>query len=52
MRIASLAVIFKSSSFFGTGGQGQGHKKRYSNRSYSLHEKYSIPEKLIMDLFQ
>ena len=36
----------------GTGGQGQGHKKRYSNRSYSLHEKYSIPEKLIMDLFQ
>ena len=36
----------------GTGGKGQGHKRSYSNKAYSLQEKYSIPEKLIMDLFQ
>lgn len=35
----------------GCGGQGQGHKKSYSNKSYSLHEKYSIPEDLIYSLF-
>jgi site-specific DNA-cytosine methylase len=34
----------------GCGGQGQGHKKSYSNKSYSLHEKYSIPEDLIFSL--
>lgn len=36
----------------GTGGKGQGHKRSYSNKTYSLQEKYSIPEQLIMDLFQ
>ena len=35
----------------GCGGQGQGHKKSYSNKSYSLQEKYSIPEDLIYSLF-
>ncbi len=35
----------------GCGGKGQGHKKSYSNKSYSLHEKYSIPEDLIYTLF-
>ena len=35
----------------GCGGKGQGHKKSYSNRSYSLQEKYSIPEDLIYSLF-
>jgi hypothetical protein len=35
----------------GCGGQGQGHKKSYSNKSYSLQEKYSIPEDLIFSLF-
>jgi len=34
----------------GTGGQGQGHKKSYSNKTYSREEKYSIPPKLIHDL--
>tara|TARA_R110001592_G_scaffold359473_1_gene666169 strand:+ start:159 stop:761 length:603 start_codon:yes stop_codon:yes gene_type:complete len=34
----------------GTGGKGKGHKKSYSNKSYSKHEKYMIPEKLIEDL--
>lgn len=35
----------------GCGGQGQGHKKSYSNKSYSLLEKYAIPEDLIFSLF-
>ena len=35
----------------GCGGQGQGHKKSYSNKSYSLQEKYRIPEDLIFSLF-
>ena len=35
----------------GCGGKGQGHNKSYSNKSYSLHEKYSIPEDLIFSLF-
>tara|TARA_R110001632_G_scaffold134650_2_gene250214 strand:+ start:1002 stop:1625 length:624 start_codon:yes stop_codon:yes gene_type:complete len=35
----------------GTGGQGQGHKKSYSNKTYSLYEKYSIPPDLIYSLF-
>jgi len=34
----------------GTGGQGQGHKKSYSNKTYSLDEKYSIPSGFIFDL--
>ena len=35
----------------GCGGQGQGHKKSYSNKSYSIQEKYAIPEDLIYSLF-
>jgi hypothetical protein len=35
----------------GCGGQGKGHTKSYSNKSYSLSEKYSIPEDLIFSLF-
>ncbi len=35
----------------GCGGQGQGHKKSYTDKSYSLHEKYRIPEDLIFSLF-
>jgi len=35
----------------GCGGKGQGHKKSYSDKTYSLHEKYSIPENLIFSLF-
>tara|TARA_R100001509_G_scaffold112481_2_gene67893 strand:+ start:1895 stop:2500 length:606 start_codon:yes stop_codon:yes gene_type:complete len=35
----------------GCGGQGQGHKKSYSNKSYKLTEKYAIPEDLIYSLF-
>ena len=35
----------------GTGGQGQGHKKSYSNKTYTLEEKYSIPEEIIFSLF-
>tara|TARA_Y100001963_G_scaffold32158_1_gene44424 strand:- start:1667 stop:2278 length:612 start_codon:yes stop_codon:yes gene_type:complete len=35
----------------GCGGQGQGHKKSYSNKSYTLTEKYVIPEDLIFSLF-
>tara|TARA_R110000737_G_scaffold115950_3_gene148802 strand:+ start:1538 stop:2149 length:612 start_codon:yes stop_codon:yes gene_type:complete len=35
----------------GTGGKGQGHKKSYSNKSYSQLEKYRIPEDLILSLF-
>ncbi len=31
----------------GCGGRGQGHSKSYSNRSYSVYEKQSIPQKLI-----
>lgn len=34
----------------GCGGQGQGHTKSYSNKSYSLLEKYSIPQDLIFSL--
>tara|TARA_R110000824_G_scaffold221955_1_gene409098 strand:+ start:235 stop:852 length:618 start_codon:yes stop_codon:yes gene_type:complete len=34
----------------GCGGQGQGHNKSYSNKSYSLLEKYAIPEELIYSL--
>ena len=36
----------------GTGGQGQGHKKAYSNKSYSVDEKHSIPPDLIFSLLQ
>ena len=35
----------------GTGGKGKGHKKSYSNKTYSKEEKYSIPEDLIFSLF-
>jgi len=35
----------------GCGGQGQGHKISYSDKSYSLHEKYRIPPDLIYSLF-
>ena len=35
----------------GTGGQGQGHKKSYSNKTYTTLEKYAIPEELIFSLF-
>ena len=35
----------------GTGGQGQGHKKSYSNRTYDKLEKYAIPEDIIFSLF-
>ena len=34
----------------GCGGQGQGHTKSYSNKSYSPLEKYSIPQDLIFSL--
>ena len=34
----------------GTGGQGQGHKKSYSNKTYTLHDKYAIPLNLIFSL--
>ncbi len=36
----------------GTGGQGKGHKKSYSNRTYTLLEKYAIPSNLIFSLLQ
>ena len=36
----------------GCGGQGQGHKKSYSDKSYKLKEKYSIPEKLCEDILR
>tara|TARA_R110002167_G_scaffold69435_7_gene195654 strand:+ start:2385 stop:2999 length:615 start_codon:yes stop_codon:yes gene_type:complete len=36
----------------GTGGQGQGHTKSYSNKSYSVDEKHSIPADLIFSLLQ
>ena len=36
----------------GTGGKGQGHKIRYSDRSYSKLEKYAIPPELIKDILQ
>ena len=36
----------------GTGGQGQGHNKSYSNKSYSVDEKHSIPADLIFSLLQ
>ena len=35
----------------GTGGQGKGHNKSYSNKTYSVLEKYAIPEDLIFSLF-
>ena len=35
----------------GCGGQGQGHTKSYSNKSYKLEEKYSMPPELIFSLF-
>ena len=35
----------------GCGGQGQGHNKSYSNKSYKLHEKYSMPPEFIYSLF-
>ncbi len=35
----------------GCGGQGKGHKRSYSNKTYSLEEKYSMPEDLIYSLF-
>jgi len=35
----------------GTGGQGKGHKKSYSNRTYTLEEKYAIPPEIIYSLF-
>ena len=35
----------------GCGGQGQGHKTRYSDRSYRREEKYVIPIELIEELF-
>ena len=35
----------------GTGGQGQGHKKSYSNRTYAKEEKYAIPPEIIYSLF-
>ena len=34
----------------GTGGQGQGHKKSYSNRTYTVDEKHSIPLDLLWEL--
>ena len=35
----------------GTGGQGKGHKKSYSNKTYSKLEKYAIPSEFIYSLF-
>ncbi len=35
----------------GCGGKGQGHKKIYSDKTYSLEEKYSIPSEFIFSLF-
>jgi len=35
----------------GCGGQGQGHKVSYSNKSYSVLEKYVIPSDLIYEIF-
>ena len=35
----------------GTGGQGKGHKKSYSNKTYSKLEKYAIPSEFIYNLF-
>ena len=35
----------------GCGGQGQGHKISYSNKSYSVLEKYVIPSDLIYEIF-
>tara|TARA_R110002153_G_scaffold124319_6_gene270512 strand:- start:1382 stop:2008 length:627 start_codon:yes stop_codon:yes gene_type:complete len=34
----------------GTGGQGQGHIKSYSNKTYTLDEKHSIPLDLLWQL--
>jgi len=36
----------------GTGGKGQGHKIKYSNRSYDKLEKYAIPPELIKEIIQ
>tara|TARA_R110000782_G_scaffold116452_1_gene206481 strand:+ start:51 stop:653 length:603 start_codon:yes stop_codon:yes gene_type:complete len=36
----------------GTGGKGQGHKKSYSNKTYTRDEKYSIPSELLNILIQ
>ena len=35
----------------GCGGQGQGHKVRYTDKSYTVNDKYKIPSKLIEDIF-
>ena len=35
----------------GCGGQGQGHRVSYSNKSYSVLEKYVIPSDLIYEMF-
>ena len=35
----------------GCGGQGQGHRVSYSNKSYSVLEKYVIPNDLIYEIF-
>lgn len=35
----------------GCGGQGKGHNKSYSNKSYSKYEKYRIPDDFILSLF-
>jgi len=34
----------------GCGGQGQGHNKSYSDKTYSVDEKHSIPLDLLWDL--
>jgi site-specific DNA-cytosine methylase len=34
----------------GTGGQGKGHKRSYSNKTYTVDEKHSIPLDLLWDL--
>ena len=36
----------------GCGGKGQGHKIRYTDKSYTVNDKYKIPSKLIEELFK
>ena len=36
----------------GTGGKGQGHKIKYSNKSYKKEEKYSVPSDLCREILE
>jgi len=36
----------------GCGGKGQGHKIKYSNKSYKVTEKYVVPKELCLDIIK